>query len=72
MNIVERIWLLIEQRNISAYKLAKDVGLSTSHFSQWKSGKVKPSLEAVMIMADYFSVSVDYLLGRTERPEVNK
>ena len=70
--LLERLWELIELKNITAYRLAKDVGLSTSHFSHWKNGKVKPSLDAVILIADYFNVSVDYLSGRTDNPEINR
>ena len=72
MRVIERIWLLIEQRGITAYRLAKDIGLPTSQFSHWKNGKAKPSLDAVILIADYFNVSVDYLSGRTDNPEINR
>jgi len=72
MTLVDRIWLLLEEKEMTAYRLAKEVSLPTSQLSQWKSGKVKPSLEAVRLIADYFNVSIDYLLGRTDNPEINK
>ena len=43
-----------------------------STISQWKAGIAKPSLEAAEKIADYLDCSVDYLLGRTDKPEVNR
>lgn len=60
------LWLM-GQRGISAYKLAKETGISESLFSKWKK---KPTSEISSInlarIADYFGCSVDYLLGRTD------
>ena len=65
----QRIFTLIEQRGITAYRLAKDVGLNPTRLSDWKSGKGNPKPDAVAKIADYFGVSVDFLLGRTDVPE---
>ena len=63
----------IKIRGISAYKLAKETGISESLFSKWKK---KPTSEIASSnlarIADYLDCSVDYLLGRTDNPEVNK
>jgi transcriptional regulator len=64
---------MLASKNISAYRLAKETGISESLFSKWKS---KPTSEIsssnLARIADYLDCSVDYLLGRTENPEVNK
>ena len=64
---------MLASKNISAYRLAKETGISESLFSKWKS---KPTSEIsssnLARIADYLNCSVDYLLGRTENPEVNK
>ena len=65
---VERIQNLILKHNISVNKLSQEIGLNKTFFSDWKSGKAKPSAEALSKLADYFGVSVDYLLGRDEAP----
>lgn len=69
---VERLVHILQERKISAYKLSKDTGIYQSTISQWKSGLQKPSLEAAERIANYLDCSVDYLLGRTDKPEVNK
>ena len=54
---------------ISATELSKATGVSTTTFSQWKKGLQKPSTEAIVKIADYFGISTDYLLGRTDSKE---
>ena len=72
MDILHKIFSLMEQKNINAFKLSKEIGVSSGLVSQWKKGLQKPSLDVVVKIADYLDVSVDYLLGRTDKPEVNK
>lgn len=64
MDIYDRITLLLDDNSISAYKLAKETGLSTGLLSQWKSRKQNPSADKIAKIAEYFGVPVDYLLGR--------
>lgn len=46
--------------------LSEQTGISTGNISDWKSGRSKPSADALIKIADYYSCSVDYLLGRTD------
>lgn len=57
---------LLQDRGISTYKVAKETGISNSTFSDWKNGRSKPKQDKLEILADYFGVSVDYLLGKTK------
>ncbi len=68
--MVERILELIKERGITALKMTADLGLSNSAVTDWKKGKAKPSVDAVVKIADYFGVTVDYLLGRVGDPNV--
>jgi len=54
---------LLQDRNVSSYKLTKDTGINNGLISKWKSGQVIPSAEKLIVLADYFDISVDYLLG---------
>lgn len=58
----EKFAELLIRNNISAYKVAKKTGLSPTVFSDWKSGKSKPKIDKLKILADYFSVEIDYFL----------
>ncbi len=82
MSVINRILLLMEKENINARKLTRDLELSNSSITEWKKGKAKPSIEAVVKIAGYFGVTTDYLLLdekdaaqsgertlRSERPE---
>lgn len=65
----ERILKILEERNITAYRLAKETGISLSLPSKWKAyPSSKISSEILVAIADYLDCSVDYLLGRTEDP----
>ncbi|MCL2698474.1 MAG: helix-turn-helix domain-containing protein [Oscillospiraceae bacterium] len=46
--------------------------MSTGNVSDWKSRRSKPNIDTLPKIADYFDVSVDYLLGRTDNPKVNR
>lgn len=63
--MIEIILKLIENAGITNNKLLSDLNLPLSAISEWKKGKAKPSVEALVKIADYFGVSVDYILGRT-------
>lgn len=66
MKTYERIQHLIEQRNLTAYKISKDTGIPQSTFSDWKRGRMKPSVKHLITLSNYFNVSLDYLNGLTE------
>lgn len=62
---------LIQNSGVTAYQIAKDTGITESLISHWKSGRQLPKYDSLNILADYFNVSGDYLLGRTENPKIN-
>ena len=66
--MLERILHLFNSSGKSIHAIEKIIGLTQGTISNWKSGKNKPSLDAVSKIADYFDVSVDYLLGKTDNP----
>lgn len=57
---------LIQKSGLSSYQISKDTGISESLISQWRSGRQLPKYDSLNILANYFNVSGDYLLGRTE------
>ena len=66
MDTIGRILELLEEKDVSGSKMSKDLGFSNAVFYQWKSHQQNPSADKVVKMADYFGVSVDYLLGKTD------
>lgn len=58
------LYELRTSRGISQATLAKELGLSTGLIGMYEAGKRMPSVEAQEQLADYFNVSLDYLMGR--------
>lgn len=61
-----------KSRNITQLKLALDLNMSQNTISRYETGEREPGLAELVKIADYLNVSVDYLLERTENPEINK
>lgn len=53
---------LLQERGVTAYKVAKETGIGTATFSNWKNGKYIPKQDKMQKIADYFGVSIDYLM----------
>ena len=53
---------LLEERNLTAYRVSKDTGIPSATFTEWKNGKYKPKVEKLMILADYFNVPLEYFV----------
>jgi len=54
---------LLNERGITAYRLAQETGVSTATLTGWKQGKYTPKQDKLQKIADYFGVTVSYLLG---------
>ena len=67
-----RIKELRQKHHIPQVRLAVELGVSQNTISRYETGEHEPSYDALIAIADYFNVSVDYLLGRTDNPEVNR
>lgn len=65
MDLLERIKLLSEKRSITISHLEDELGIPNNTIYQWK--KRIPNVERLQKVADYFDVSVDYLLDREEK-----
>ncbi|ADU26104.1 helix-turn-helix domain-containing protein [Ethanoligenens harbinense] len=62
---------LLNQQNKTVYRLSKDIGVSPSLVGYWKKGEKTPSIVNMQKLADYFGVSVDYLLTGEKSPETD-
>lgn len=65
----ERIKELAKKKGVNLQKVSEDLGFSTNYLYSLKNKKT-PSAEHMSKIADYFHVSTDYLLGRTDNPNV--
>lgn len=69
MTLKERIKNLCKERNVSLNKVEEDLGFGKGYLS--KLDKSKPNISKIQKMADYFGVSVDWLMGGTEDRALN-
>ena len=61
---------LLQKHGVTPYKVAKEAGVTQTALSNWKSGRSTPSSKTLQKVADYFGVTVDYLMtGRNEIKE---
>ncbi len=70
--LFNRINELANKQGKSLKRIAIDLGLSQSYFYNMKYLKTSPSADVIVKIADYFHVSVDYLLGRDKNIEYKK
>ena len=65
----ERFEAFCSAKGLKPNPVASQLGISSGSVTGWKNGKV-PRIEALISIAEYFSCSIDYLLGRTDVVEV--
>lgn len=53
---------LLTKNNLTMYQLAKDLNFPQSTISDWKSGRSKPKIDKLTLIADYFGVDVQYFI----------
>lgn len=64
----ERLLELRKSKNLSQKALGAEFGLSDAAITMMEKGKRSPSFEVLCALADYFDVSLDYLVGRSDDP----
>ena len=67
-----RLRELRKSKGISQLKLALDMNTNQNTISRYETGEREPGITELIKFADYFNVSVDYLLERTNNPSINK
>ncbi len=67
-----RLKELRETRGITQKEVFTAIKVSKRNYQSFEYGEVKPSCDKLIALADYFDVSIDYLVGRTDKPEINK
>ena len=51
---------LLEERGVTAYRVAKETGLTTSSLTEWKNGHYTPKADKMLKIAEYFGVPLEY------------
>ena len=53
---------LLQKNGVTPYKVAKEAGVTQTALSNWKSGRSTPTTKTLQKIADYFGVTIDYLM----------
>lgn len=70
---MDRIDGLMRQHNIATYAECERLcGLANGTIGKWKKGSNKPSLSYLLKLSDYFGVSIDYIVARSDDPTLHK
>ena len=67
-----RLKALRKEFGLKQHEVATDFGLSDGGYQCYEQGKAYPDVPRLYQLAEYFNVSIDYLLGRTDKREVNR
>ena len=68
----DRIKKLRKESNATQADLSALLGVTKTQISDLENGKTTTTIERLCLLADYFEVSIDYLTGRTDKPEINR
>lgn len=72
MKLNEAIRRCRKFRGATQKQAAVGAGITEAMYQFYEYGKNEPSASVLIALADYFNVSIDYLVGRTDKPEVNR
>ena len=61
---------LRDAKGVTDYKVSKATGITKSTFTDWKTGRSKPKVDKLNLLAKYFGVTVEYFLNNSEDQEV--
>ncbi len=67
-----RLKELRKQKRVTQLKLALDLNMNQNSISRYENGEREADYATLIAFADYFDVSIDYLLGRTDNPKTNR
>lgn len=69
---MNRLYTLRKEKGLTQDQLANELKIPQNNISRYESGERQPNIKVLITIADYFDVSVDYLLERTENPKLIK
>ena len=72
MDYADRIVNLRRSRGLTQKQLAANIGLSEIGIRSYEGRNRKPAHDALVALADFFNVSIDYLVGRTDNPHISR
>ncbi len=72
MDFCARLKSLRTEKNLTQKELADSVGMTDRAIQRYEYGEREPAYQCLLALADFFDVSIDYLVGRTDNPNINK
>ena len=60
---------LCAEKGVTPYRVCKETGLTTSTISNWKAGRYIPKTDKLQKIADFFGVSIEFLMGTEEKED---
>ncbi|WP_201757298.1 helix-turn-helix transcriptional regulator [Colidextribacter sp. OB.20] len=67
-----RLRELRQEKHMTQRQMGDLMGITERNYQRWEKGEVNASGTALIFLGDFFGVSADYLLGRTENREINR
>lgn len=67
-----RLKKIRKSKHISQIKLAMELNMNQNTISRYENGEREPGIAELILIADYFNVSIDYLLERTDNPNIQR
>lgn len=65
MNFGEKLKMLREEKDLTQNDLAKHLNVSKANISRYELGSRQPNIDTIIIIAEFFNISLDWLLGRS-------
>jgi transcriptional regulator with XRE-family HTH domain len=72
MSFSARLKELRAQKKVTQSTVAHIAGLTDRTMRKYEAGEIEPTLSVLIALANYFGVSLDYLVGRSDDPEVRR
>lgn len=72
MKLENNLRKLRKERKLTQIALQMQTGIEQALLSKYETGERVPPTETLIILSDFYNVSIDYILKRTEKPEINK
>lgn len=70
MSFPERLKSLQAERGVTKKKVYQTIGMSPAGYYLYEQGEREPTLSKLVALSNFFNVSVDYLIGRTDNPQI--
>ena len=67
-----RLRKLRKEKNLTQIGVQMKTGIEQALLSKYETGERIPTTDALIILADFYGVSIDYILCRTDNPEINR